>query len=109
MAYQYDFEGLMRGDTFGPKRLQIKNLPDISDVVFSIKKRITDVDYVHQSSISNEKINVAEDGFFDLKPFRLNFPSGTYYYDIEVKFSDDKIKTIMIGKFIIKTDVTYAT
>jgi hypothetical protein len=31
---------------------------------------------------------------------------GSYYYDIQTKDSDDKIKTIVAGKFIVSRDIT---
>lgn len=106
MAYNLDFNNLMRGDTFRPKRIAI-NLENITDLCFSIKRRQTDSDYVYHASLENGKLIRHENGDFEILAFPLNFPVGNYYYDIELRYTGNVV-TLFLGKMIIKQDVTNA-
>ena len=65
---------------------------------------------------SDENVEIQKEGIitdatggkctFTLLPIDTDLPSGTYYFDIEIKFSTTDVRTSMDGTFTIINDVT---
>lgn len=105
MAFNLDFK-YMRGDTFNVKKLKF-NLPDINEFNFTVQRRISDAKPVYLATIENGKIEKENNFEFKILNFNLDFPVGTYYYNIEIRYNN-RVRTIFVGKIVLTQDVTYA-
>lgn len=76
------------------------NLNDNSNILFqkSLNNGISMVEYDEENDIRKYAIRIAPEDTKDIQ-------SGTYYYDLQVKVTND-VFTIMKGKFIIEQDCT---
>lgn len=77
-------------------------------VYLTIKKNLDDTD---EDAIIAEQTTdhiTPEEGLteIDLSNADTNVDPGTYYYDIQIKHSDDTIQTIEFDKCVIKKKVT---
>lgn len=102
MAFEYDYTNLVRGDSFNAKRLEFPNISGITDLIFVIKKRMSDNEVLYKADLENGLVEKVEN-FYQIKPFKLNFPRGTYHYEIKVCFQE-RVKTILYGRMFLKVN-----
>lgn len=106
--------GIVRGDTKVLK-FQRKNDDGVitekaSEVYFTVKENSNKSDYILQKKLDDGIDFSTEDYYYriTISPEDTNkIYYGTYKYDIEVK-EEEYTKTIDIGDFIVKEEVTFA-
>lgn len=95
----------MRGDT-AVMKLDLKidgetfALRDGDVATFSVKKKLTDTDYVLQKT--------AENGYFVFRHEDTQYlPFGSYWYDIQVELSEGQVVTVVgPAQYRLVADVT---
>ena len=86
---------IVRGDT---AELEITFSEQVDSAVLSVKKKISDTDYVFQSQVVDGVLKITHADTNNLVP-------GQYVYDIQVKYGD-VVDTPLIGEFNVVADVT---
>ena len=86
---------LIRGDT---GTVNINFSEEVETAVFSVKRNITDVEYILQKDITEGVLNFEHSDTNDLQP-------GKYVFDIQVSY-DGIVDTPLIGTLEIIADVT---
>ena len=105
---------ITRGDTKVLK-FQRKNEDGVieteaKELYFTVKENSNKQNYLFQKTLDNGITFSDEDYYYriTISPDDTNnLYYGTYMYDIEVK-EDDYVKTIDLGEFVIKEEVTFA-
>lgn len=97
---------MVRGDTlaFG---FELENITDVDTAHFSVKKAVTDTEYVFQKTIGNG-IEKVEDGKYSVRVAPSDthdLEIGAYYFDLQIGVNGD-IFTILNGKLNIEADIT---
>jgi hypothetical protein len=105
---------LIRGDSLSLKfqRKDPEGQPittEADEVFFTVKKNTTTEEYILQKTIEDMTF---EDGTYHitiLPEDTEELDYGSYVYDLEVCVGTDYKKTIAIGEFKIKEEVTFAS
>ena len=106
---------LIRGDSLSLKfkRLDANGEPittQADKVFFTIKKNTDAEDFILQKTI--EDMTFDNDGTYHIEILPSDTEEltyGNYVYDLEVCVGSDYKKTISIGDFVIKEEVTFAS
>lgn len=109
----HNFSDILRGDTFNGALFVI----DINDSPADLTGSRVDCWLREGSNVGavRKKISTTTGGIVltgptngevTIKPFIANLPVGTYYYDLQIKFSSGKIKTYIGGSIAIIQDIT---
>lgn len=106
--------GITRGDTKVLK-FQRKNEDGVieteaKELYFTVKENSNKQNYLFQKTLDNGITFNTEDFYYriTINPSDTdNLYYGIYQYDIEVK-EDNYVKTIDLGEFVIKEEVTFA-
>jgi len=104
---------LIRGDTL-PIVFSLVNKngnrisEEVDEIYFTIKKNYNDIEYVLQKKLSTNQIKKESDVFKLIISHEetANLEYGYYIYDIEIKI-DNYIKTVVIGKINLLSEVTF--
>ena len=107
----YNFADFLKGDTFSGVEFEVivnANPKDLTNTGIKVYFRRESKTGAVQKSIANGTGITKSDptnGIFQIDPFTVDFPAGTYYYDIQ--FNDSGvINTYVGGYWNILQDVT---
>ena len=105
----YNFPKLYRGDTFNGLKFSIsKNgkAEDLTDYVIRLQI-VSGGSVFLELSNQDDSITVtnAKKGKFEINPFTVELPSGSYEYDIQFEFND-LTYTYLKGKISVSEDIT---
>lgn len=80
-------------------------------VWFTVKERESDIDAnaIIQKEVTSHSDPTNGETTIDLTNSDMDINPKTYYYDIQWKDTNDKIKTILKAKFIVKKRITQDT
>ena len=106
---------LIRGDSLSLKfkRLDAQGqaiTTEADEVYFTVKKSYNDTDFILQKTLSDMTFD--NDGTYHISILPEDTEDlmyGKYVYDLEVLVGTDYKKTIAIGDFIIKEEVTFSS
>lgn len=106
---------IIRGDSLSLKfqRLDAEGsviTTEADEVFFTVKKNTATKDVLFQKKL--EDMTFDNDGTYHITILpgdTEELPYGSYAYDLEVLVGDDYKKTISIGDFVIKEEVTFAS
>jgi hypothetical protein len=102
-----------KGDTFEAVNFEIKinstavNLTDCI-IRMQLKKSCGENPKLSLTSVSNNgiKITNALSGLFKINEQIIDIEPFNYFYDIEIAFADDTVKTYISGRFNVTCDIT---
>ena len=110
---EYDNIYMNRGDTLDFKFDVIGAEADLSSAFFSCKKDPNDDEYIFQKSLGDGivKVSTAEDGTrtysVTVDPSdTVDLEYKTYYYDLQIAFSESQVYTPFKGLLKIDWDIT---
>ena len=107
----YNFEDHTKGDTYeGAEEFTIidADVPDLTGATIRMHIRNQNNDLVKSIDTSGGiTITDAVNKKFKINAFDVELSACTYYYDIEVTFSNDVIVTYLKGTWTIIQDITY--
>jgi hypothetical protein len=103
----------IKGDTFEAVNFEVKINGDAIDLTGAIikmqlRKECGGVIGLTLTSIEDTGITIydAVNGKFKINKQIIDIPSYNYYYDIEIHFADNTVKTWVKGMFNILCDIT---
>ncbi|MHC1707443.1 MAG: hypothetical protein AB9842_07965 [Bacteroidales bacterium] len=108
----HDLPIVYRGDTMKEIRFELlrNDIPiDLTGAAIRCDFKLKNGSQTFRFSDANEKISIAEpatEGKFVIKAAVIDFPAGTYNFDIQVTFADGTINTFVAGTMKVIQDVT---
>ena len=116
MAGIYKLKDHTKGDTLSPVTftLSTEGIPiDITDCIIrmGIKTRKTTKKSIYELSTLEGTIEIvdAANGIFKLPSQIIDYPHGTYFYDIKIEFPNAEIFTWIEGTWDIEKNITTNT
>ena len=100
----------LKGDTFNGVRFTLSPATDLTgaSIKTQFRKASKKGDVEKEVSIgSGITVESASDGIFVWDAFIMDFPVATYYYDVEITFSDGKVKTYVEGIIEVIQDTSF--
>ena len=85
-----------------------------SEVLMTVRKKYPKTDVIDDTDAdisATATIPVGTDGkaYFNITPTQTDIDPREYYYDIQLKNSEDEVRTIGVAKYIVKYDITRRT
>jgi hypothetical protein len=108
----------IKGDTFNEVPFEVLRRIDInttepislagSVIRMQLRKEPCSVALLSFTSVNDAGITITNgaNGQFKINEQIINIQAGRYYYDIEIRFSDNTVKTWVNGYFTVKQDIT---
>jgi len=104
-----------KGDTFDGVQFTILNSSDslpinLTDCTIKIqfRKNTNNGNIVKEiTQVDGITITDAVNGVFKIDPFLINWDEGNYYYDIQITFTDNAVRTYIKGTLAIIQDITF--
>jgi hypothetical protein len=108
----------IKGDTFNEVPFEVLRRIDINTtepislagavIRMQLRKEPCSVALLSFTSVNNAGITITNgaNGQFKINEQIINIQAGRYYYDIEIRFSDNTVKTWVNGYFTVKQDIT---
>lgn len=111
----YNFPTHIKGDTFDGALFTISlnaTAIDLTDAIITMDLRETKngVSVKRLTSVGDADITIDIDptlGKFSINNQIIDVDAGRYYYDIQIEFPDNTVKTYVSGTWLITQDVTY--
>jgi hypothetical protein len=109
----YYFKDIVKGDTFKGLSFAVEvnetplDLTDAAvDIWFRSGSKTGTIEKVLSSNTGGITITDDVGGVFQIDPFTVNLAAGTYFYDIQITFPDNTVKTYVDGTMKVIQDVT---
>ena len=116
VSFKYNFKNIIKGDTFKGSQFTVTNntlAVPVNLTGASIKMQLkkqgsTTSTALLELSTANGLINITDavNGVFEINPFIMNIPAGSYNYDMQFIFSGNVIQTYIYGTWTVTEDVT---
>lgn len=108
----YNFNDVVRGDSFGEKNIHIENetLPiDLTGVLIKCQfRRKTKTGELAKEITESDGIDIYDptNGNFRIDDFIVDWVADVYFYDVQFTFTDNTVKTYFGGYVKVLQDVT---
>jgi hypothetical protein len=108
----------IKGDTFNEVPFEVLRRidPDTTEPInlsgavirMQLRKEPCAVAVLSFTTVANAGLTITNgvNGLFKINEQIINIQAGRYYYDIEIRFSDNTVKTWVSGYFTVKNDIT---
>lgn len=108
----------IKGDTFNEVPFEVlrRTSPTTTEPIIltgavirmQLRKEACAVAVLTLTTVANDGLTLTNgaNGQFKINEQIIDIKAGRYYYDIEIKFSDDTVKTWVSGYFTVKQDIT---
>lgn len=111
MRQRYDLQNVYKGDTFDGVILELLldgDPMDLTGATISMKVRAQSPTgtLVDTLTLANTRLTLLAN-ILTIVPFLVTYAAGKYYYDIEIVFSDGRVKSYIGGDWTILQDTTY--
>lgn len=108
----------IKGDTFNEVPFEVlrRTSPTTTEPIvltgsvirMQLRKEACAVAVLTFTTVANDGLTLTNgaNGQFKINEQIIDIKAGRYYYDIEIKFADDTVKTWVSGYFTVKQDIT---
>ena len=112
---RYDFSNAVKGDTFDGVlfTLTLNGVAiDLTGatIIMDLRLTKTGTSVKRFTSVADEHITISAtptDGTFTFNDQIIDVDAADYFYDIQITFADDTVKTYIYGRWTVIQDVTY--